>query len=487
MQRRLVLVRGRARRDAPARRGARHPRGRRPSLRRRRGSSRDRSRHPLRERHERPRRPTEQPSRGAPSRPRLSRRRQPVPRLEVEPARNRRRARGAPPRSIPSKGLSSGWRSAAAREAIGRGSRPRRLGDRVDDRLVAGAAAEVAGEEVGDLARGSACRLASSRSVAAIRMPGVQKPHWSAWCSRKAACSGVSSPSPRPSTVRESPPSAWTASIRQERTARRRADRAGAADAVLAADMGAGEPEPWRRKSESSRRGSTASRRAAVDGDGGVDHAPAPARARRTLESMPEYAGAGGVQRPGGSTSAPRLAGARAQPRVAGAPTSSSVEERRPVATPPTPTRADRRPRPSAHAPSRARNRRARCANSSKREPRRRPRPATSSRRAARLARGRSCKWREKSSRPASRGAALRRRDTAPPSATSASGSSARGVGVGERATDGAAVPRHVVPDSGSARRTRRRRTSERARLAHGRADASAPSSSRCRRARRCG
>ena len=51
-------------------------------------------------------------------------------------------------------------------------------------------------------------------------MPGVQKPHCRPWVSRKACCSGWSSSglSARPSTVCDLVPSAWTASIRQERT-----------------------------------------------------------------------------------------------------------------------------------------------------------------------------------------------------------------------------------------------------------------------------
>ena len=70
-------------------------------------------------------------------------------------------------------------------------------------------------------------------------MPAVQNPHWSAWCSWKDACSG---PGARPSIVRTSQPSAWTASVRQERHGLAvELDGAGAADAVLAADLRAGQ------------------------------------------------------------------------------------------------------------------------------------------------------------------------------------------------------------------------------------------------------
>ena len=83
------------------------------------------------------------------------------------------------------------------------------------------------------------------RSSAAIRMPGVQKPHWSAWWRLKASWSGESIASPASdSTVSTAEPSACTASRQQ--TADGDAvepHRAGAADAVLAADVRAGEAE----------------------------------------------------------------------------------------------------------------------------------------------------------------------------------------------------------------------------------------------------
>ena len=74
----------------------------------------------------------------------------------------------------------------------------------------------------------------------------MQNPHCSAWCSLNARCSAVSSPSgaARPSTV-----SSDDRGLHREHQAR--AHRlavelhgARAADAVLAADVGAGQPEP---------------------------------------------------------------------------------------------------------------------------------------------------------------------------------------------------------------------------------------------------
>src|SRR4029453_9934683 len=51
--------------------------------------------------------------------------------------------------------------------------------------------------------------------------PGVQKPHWSPWQSRNAACTGDNPPpgGPMPSIVVTSLPAACTANIKQARTA----------------------------------------------------------------------------------------------------------------------------------------------------------------------------------------------------------------------------------------------------------------------------
>ena len=73
----------------------------------------------------------------------------------------------------------------------------------------------------------------------------MQKPHWSACASRKAACNGVSSPLPAsPSTVSSSA----AVDLDREEEAGAHGDavephRARAADAVLAADVRAGEAE----------------------------------------------------------------------------------------------------------------------------------------------------------------------------------------------------------------------------------------------------
>ena len=58
--------------------------------------------------------------------------------------------------------------SGAPRAASGGGE------DRVDDRFVAGAAADVAGDGLDDLDCGSALELLSRSALAAISMPGVQ-------------------------------------------------------------------------------------------------------------------------------------------------------------------------------------------------------------------------------------------------------------------------------------------------------------------------
>ncbi|MGX1388797.1 hypothetical protein AB7M66_009928 [Bradyrhizobium japonicum] len=74
-------------------------------------------------------------------------------------------------------------------------------------------------------------------------MPAVQKPHWSAWLRRNACCSTPS----RSRRRREAfdGPELATIDLRSEREARPRQhavddNSAGATDAVLAADMGAG-------------------------------------------------------------------------------------------------------------------------------------------------------------------------------------------------------------------------------------------------------
>ena len=82
-------------------------------------------------------------------------------------------------------------------------------------------------------------------------MPAVQKPHWSAWWSWKDSCSG---PGARPSIVRTSQPSAWIASVRQERTGSPSSWTVHAPhDALLAADLGAGQARGRRMKSRQQR------------------------------------------------------------------------------------------------------------------------------------------------------------------------------------------------------------------------------------------
>ena len=70
------------------------------------------------------------------------------------------------------------------------------------DRAVPGAAADVAAQMLADLAVGRVRRLGRAGALAAMIMPGVQKPHWSAACSTNACWIGCSrSPSASPSTV----------------------------------------------------------------------------------------------------------------------------------------------------------------------------------------------------------------------------------------------------------------------------------------------
>ena len=95
-----------------------------------------------------------------------------------------------------------------------------------------------------------------------MRIPGVQKPHWSAWWRRNASWSGVSVAVAREPLDRDD---LGAVDLHREEEARAHGDavephRARAADAVLAADVRPGEAELCRRKSERSRRGSTSSR-----------------------------------------------------------------------------------------------------------------------------------------------------------------------------------------------------------------------------------
>ena len=223
------------------------------------------------------------------------------------------------------------------RAETARGSPLRRLEDRGDDRLVARAAAEVAARAGRRPPRASPAPR-PRRSVAAIRIPGVQKPHCSAWCARNASCSGRPS---RPSTVRSrtrrpAPRASGTSGPR-----RRRADGAGAADAVLAADVRAGQPELWRRKSESSRRGSTSPRTSRPLTVTSITDACSSARVDDDAVEVPQ------VRRR--RVQVPRRIDERCGARaglarglgVAGAPSSSSSSSVGRSTTAPTPTRAD--------------------------------------------------------------------------------------------------------------------------------------------------
>ena len=120
-----------------------------------------------------------------------------------------------------------------------------------------------------------------------MRIPGVQKPHWSAWCRRNASWSGVRAPSPAsPSTVTISAPSTCAARRRHERTADAvEPHRARAADAVLAADVCPGEAEPVAEEvGEEEARLDLLAVAAAVDRDVDGDHA-ARSLARATTRS----------------------------------------------------------------------------------------------------------------------------------------------------------------------------------------------------------
>ena len=112
-----------------------------------------------------------------------------------------------------------------------------------------------------------------------MRMPGVQKPHCSAWWRRNASCSAESGPSgsASASTVSTWQPSACAANSRHERTARPSSlHGAGAAHAVLAADVRAAQAE--RVAQEVGQQQAVVDvlvHAAAVDGEGELPHATA--------------------------------------------------------------------------------------------------------------------------------------------------------------------------------------------------------------------
>ena len=134
----------------------------------------------------------------------------------------------------------------------------------LDDALVASTAADVARERLADLGFARAAR-SSQEGERAHHEPGRAEAALEGWLSRNACWSGWSSPSDsRPSIVSElgrRPPGRRASGTSGSR--RRRRNGARAAHAVLAAEVGSGEPEVLPMRSASVRRGSTnTSRRA---------------------------------------------------------------------------------------------------------------------------------------------------------------------------------------------------------------------------------
>ena len=231
----------------------------------------------------------------------------------------------------------------------------------------------------------------------------MQKPHWSAWWRRNASCSGVSGPSLGERLDRlDRRPSACTASTQQPRTADAvEAHRARAADAVLAADVGAGQPEPVAQEVRQQQPRLDGSRDdAAVDGERDLDHAAlsiAPRR-RARRSALRRYRGARvdrarRVDEPRGERA--RVGGSLARPTIRRAALSTSASAGRPVGH-----RADGDRRTSRSArrragarrrPSRARSRRRAARAPRTRSPRPAGRAARRSRRRARPARASSC------------------------------------------------------------------------------------------------
>ena len=120
-----------------------------------------------------------------------------------------------------------------------------------------------------------------------MRIPGVQKPHWSAWCRWNASWSGVSRAAAGEPLDRDD---LGAVDLRGEEEARAHGHsvelhRARAADAVLAADVRPGEAEAVSEEvGEEEARLDVLAVATAVDGDVDGDHA-ARSRACATTRS----------------------------------------------------------------------------------------------------------------------------------------------------------------------------------------------------------
>src|SRR4051794_18643971 len=102
--------------------------------------------------------------------------------------------------------------------------------------------------------------LSSRPAVIVVRKPGVQKPHWSAWQSWNACCTGPSVPSAfvSPSTVVIRASTADTANIRQARTGSPSISTVQAPQTPCSQPTWVPvRPTSWRSASESSRRAGT--------------------------------------------------------------------------------------------------------------------------------------------------------------------------------------------------------------------------------------
>ena len=233
------------------------------------------------------------------------------------------------------------WRARAPavdgrdRAALDDHARDRRHPHRVEDLLVARAAAQVARRAPRGSRRPLGAALRASRSCVATISPGVQNPHCTAPASRNASCTGCSSSSPAsPSTVTTVRPSAWPAATRHEHDERAvEVDRARAALALLAGVLGAGK-----------RRAARAARTAAIS----PSHSPSTSRGFAVDRAGQPHV----VLRPGPRQRAPRehaervraVRGAcRGRRRSAMPPSATSSPKR--AATAPT---ASRRPSQSS-------------------------------------------------------------------------------------------------------------------------------------------
>ncbi len=166
--------------------------------------------------------------------------------------------------------------------------------------MIARAAAVVAADGLADGRRIGIGVLARAAPCAVSSMPGVQKPHWSAFSARNACWRSAIAPlSATPSIVSTRQPSAWAASIRQPRIGVPSTRTVHAPHTPCSQpDVRAGEPEVVAEKVDQVLAPLDVARhRRAVDGQRDLHDRPPRAGPRRARAARGPDAGAGPASR----------------------------------------------------------------------------------------------------------------------------------------------------------------------------------------------